>query len=85
MLNHHMGHLTLLAPCFLRKYPEITSYEQRCSYKEDFTRGYLEYTAIKERSDLVSQEFSALKERLKNLPEDSEAAKVGDVRCYIIT
>lgn len=60
---------------YLIKYPEISSYEQRCSYKEEFTRGYLEYTAIKERSDLVSQEFSSLKERLKNQLDDCESAK----------
>jgi hypothetical protein len=62
--------------CFCRKYPEIKTYEQRCSYKEDFAKEYTEFTETKERLDLVTQQFNELKERLKKYPEDSHAAKV---------
>ena len=65
--------------CFLvfcRKYPEIKTYEQRCSYKENFAKEYTEFTATKERLDLVTKQFNDLKEKLKNYPADSHAAKV---------
>ena len=39
-------------------------------------RGYDEYTTIKERSDLVSNEFIKLREKLEGLTNDSEAAQV---------
>ncbi|CAB4027514.1 RNA polymerase II elongation factor ELL2-like [Paramuricea clavata] len=60
---------------YLLKYPEIKTYEQRCSYKEDFAKEYTEFTATKERLDLVTKQFNDLKEKLKNYPADSHAAK----------
>lgn len=59
-----------------RKYPEIKTYEQRCSYKEDFAKEYDEFKVTKERLDLVTKQFNELKERLKKHAEDSRAAKV---------
>ncbi|XP_028411258.1 RNA polymerase II elongation factor ELL-like isoform X2 [Dendronephthya gigantea] len=60
---------------YLTKYPEIKTYEQRCSYKEDFAKEYDEFKVTKERLDLVTKQFNELKEQLKKHPEDSRAAK----------
>ena len=65
---------------FSRKYPEIKTYKQRCSYKEDFAKEYTEFTETKERLDLVTKQFNELKERLKQHPDKSQAAKVG---CFL--
>lgn len=61
---------------FCRKYPQIKTREQRCSYKEDFAKEYTEFTETKERLDLVTKQFNELKERLKTYPAGSQPAKV---------
>ena len=61
---------------FFRKYKPITTYEQRCLYKEDFNTEYKEYIALKEKVDPVSTKFTELQNKRLQFPEESTERQV---------
>lgn len=68
---------TALAPfIFPRKYPAISSSEQRQSYKNDFNAEYSEYRSLHARIEQVTRRFTQLDAQLRQLSQGSEEYEV---------
>lgn len=63
--------------CPLRRmYTEISSHEQRQSYKQEFNKEYSEYRDLHARIDGVTRQFMELDAQLKQLHHGSHKYKV---------
>lgn len=60
----------------LRKYPAISSSEQRQSYKNDFNAEYNEYRSLHARIEQITRRFTQLDEQLRQLSQGSEEYEV---------
>lgn len=61
---------------FLRKYPAISSSEQRQSYKNDFNAEYSEYRSLHARIEQITRRFTQLDAQLRQLSQGSEEYEV---------
>lgn len=60
----------------LRKYPAISSSEQRQSYKNDFNAEYSEYRSLHARIEQITRRFTQLDAQLRQLSQGSEEYEV---------
>lgn len=61
---------------FFRKYPAISSSEQRQSYKNDFNAEYSEYRSLHARIEQITRRFTQLDAQLRQLSQGSEEYEV---------
>lgn len=66
----------LFLVCLSRKYTEISSQEQRQSYKNDFNAEYSEYRALHARIEGITRQFTVLDAELKQLQQGTDQYKV---------
>lgn len=59
-----------------RKYPAISSSEQRQSYKNDFNAEYSEYRSLHARIEQITRRFTQLDAQLRQLSQGSEEYEV---------
>lgn len=73
---------TSLTPEYLKNYKRITTYEQRCLYKQKFTSEYPEYRRLKAQTDAVTLKFVELdKSRKKSIVGTAEHERINDEIC----
>lgn len=65
--------------CLSRKYTEISSQEQRQSYKNDFNAEYSEYRGLHARIEGITRQFTVLDAELKQLQQGTDQYKVTTV------
>ncbi|NWU18694.1 ELL factor, partial [Cephalopterus ornatus] len=68
-----------IAKCFpssIRKYVAIVSYEQRQSYKDDFSAEYGEYKNLWAQAENITKKFRNFDEQLKFVTRGSTAYQV---------
>lgn len=61
---------------FSRKYTEISSHDQRQSYKNDFNAEYSEYRGLHARIEGIIRQFAVLDSELKPLQQGTYKYKV---------
>lgn len=59
-----------------RKYPAISSSEQRQSYKNDFNAEYSEYRSLHSRIEQITRRFTQLDAQLRQLSQGSDEYEV---------
>lgn len=69
--------------CCCSQFSTIRSHEQRARYKEEFNTEYKKYLELKKKIDLVTQEFTALRDQLAGYPKKSDDYKVSQMFCMI--
>lgn len=67
---------TFVCLCLSRKYNEISSQEQRQSYKNDFNAEYSEYRGLHARIEGITRQFTVLDAELKQLQQGTDQYKV---------
>jgi len=73
---------TSLTPEYLKNYKRITTYEQRCLYKQKFQLEYPEYRRLKAQTDAVTQKFVELDASWKKaIPGTVEHERIHDEIC----